>query len=518
MPLIPRKLTRNQGPYASDWAKMVNVANSLKPRYAPGVLTAHTVHGVFRKFQKPVMPALPTPSPDSPTQFKPSVNGNVYKIIVRGVSTGAGLVEDVFICGNFSWYGTETVGGVSSQYSRKGFARLNAGLGLTPSAWWFQPDDPTMLLGVQVTGACMVEHTTPGTFDSIFTCGLFNNVNDGGIDPGGGGVGTGGTQTRAAMLDLQNGQLYVDFFDAGTGMTTFGSQDSRSGCFSLLVDPLISGAGTKSLIMLYGISGWNGNDVIGMGLFSTDGTWIDTNGGAGTHYGWTSPNSGDPGPTGLPMCPVVMVPPNGGYYYVPTDTQASWKGVGSAGASNNVVFLIKKNGDLDTAFDANVGTAADDTITHVAVQSSGKAIVIGKFTLWNGTSVGRIVRLNTDGTLDSTFNSGGSGFTAPNPLWCEVQDDDKIIVAGSFTGYNGSYPNYGNLVRLNSNGTLDSTFNANFVIPSGLSVTNCAVKANGDVIATGFNITMTVNDGFGGFKNRSGIALFRSDGFCYGPP
>jgi hypothetical protein len=65
------------------------------------------------------------------------------------------------------------------------------------------------------------------------------------------------------------------------------------------------------------------------------------------------------------------------------------------------------------------------------------------------------VRLNNDGTLDTTFTvwAGVNG-----QIWSFVeQSDGKILIAWSFSSYNGVARN--NIARLNSDGTLDTTFN-----------------------------------------------------------
>src|SRR4051812_11323541 len=61
-------------------------------------------------------------------------------------------------------------------------------------------------------------------------------------------------------------------------------------------------------------------------------------------------------------------------------------------------------GSLDLTFDP--GSSANSEIMSVGVQSSGKLIIGGAFSSYNGTNQSRIARLNPDGALDLTFNSG----------------------------------------------------------------------------------------------------------------
>lgn len=153
---------------------------------------------------------------------------------------------------------------------------------------------------------------------------------------------------------------------------------------------------------------------------------------------------------------------------------------------------LNSNGTLDTAYNANVGTgfAVADSVSGIRLQSDGKAIVFGALTNYNGTTVNRICRINTNGTLDTTFNSGGAG---PNNAVneCIILPDGKIIVAGAFSTYNDVSKS--NWVRLNSDGTLDNTF------------------AN-EASAGSFNILARLTNG--DFIGRQGTSLFRfnSDG------
>ncbi len=126
--------------------------------------------------------------------------------------------------------------------------------------------------------------------------------------------------------------------------------------------------------------------------------------------------------------------------------------------SNNIA-KINADGSLDTSF--STGTDDDngfeDEVMCLAVQQDDKVIVGGDFNEYNGTSVNRIARLNPDGSLDNTFITG-SGFNSV--VECTfIQPDGKILVGGNFLSYNGSSVN--RLIRLNTDGSLDTSFNSN---------------------------------------------------------
>ncbi|MEI8386715.1 MAG: Ig-like domain-containing protein [Verrucomicrobiota bacterium] len=121
-------------------------------------------------------------------------------------------------------------------------------------------------------------------------------------------------------------------------------------------------------------------------------------------------------------------------------------------------------GNLDTGFGSGgiVTTAigsGDDTASGVAVQIDGKIVVVG--TSYNGSNKDfAVVRYNTDGTLDTTFNGTGKVTTdfRGHDDFCSgvvLQDDGKIVVVGYSS--NGTRNDF-SLARYNTNGTLDTSF------------------------------------------------------------
>ena len=127
--------------------------------------------------------------------------------------------------------------------------------------------------------------------------------------------------------------------------------------------------------------------------------------------------------------------------------------VSVGGVTRTRIARLDRLGNVDQSFGTTTG--ASDDVTSVAVQPDGKVLVAGLFTEFNQNSHGRLVRLNVDGTVDNTFNDGGSGFNSVvNAI--ALQPDGKLIVAGSFTEYNQANANF--LVRLNPDGTRDTGF------------------------------------------------------------
>ncbi|MDW8417772.1 MAG: T9SS type A sorting domain-containing protein [Chitinophagales bacterium] len=116
------------------------------------------------------------------------------------------------------------------------------------------------------------------------------------------------------------------------------------------------------------------------------------------------------------------------------------------------IARVFPDGTIDPAF--NTGTGADEHVNVVARQPDGKLIIGGDFVMFNGVLKNRIARLNPDGSLDNSFNTG-SGFSF-SVYDIKVLSTGKILVAGGFTHYNGDLVN--GLVRLNPDGTRDTTF------------------------------------------------------------
>jgi uncharacterized delta-60 repeat protein len=124
------------------------------------------------------------------------------------------------------------------------------------------------------------------------------------------------------------------------------------------------------------------------------------------------------------------------------------------GISANGIIRLNSNGTIDLTFNYGTGFSVSDVIS-IAIQPDGKIICGGGFNSYNATPSNRIIRLNSNGTIDFTFNYG-TGFNFP-VLDIAIQPDGKILVGGSFTSYNATPSN--RIIRLNSNGTIDLTFN-----------------------------------------------------------
>jgi uncharacterized delta-60 repeat protein len=123
-----------------------------------------------------------------------------------------------------------------------------------------------------------------------------------------------------------------------------------------------------------------------------------------------------------------------------------------SGVTSNRFIRLNDDGSIDNSF--NMGTGFSSTVTAIKVQTDGKILVGGNFTQYSGVTANRIIRLNNDGSVDSSFVIG-SGFNS-FPSQIIEQPDGKLIICGSFTTYDGISAN--RIVRVNSDGSRDNSF------------------------------------------------------------
>jgi uncharacterized delta-60 repeat protein len=117
--------------------------------------------------------------------------------------------------------------------------------------------------------------------------------------------------------------------------------------------------------------------------------------------------------------------------------------------------------NYDGSRDTNFNAGANNSIMSLALQPDGQIVVEGEFTSIGGQSRTNLARLNADGSLDSSFQPvtfGLSGSIGGFGGALVVQPDGKILVGAMFSRVNGL--SHTNIVRFNSDGTLDADFNA----------------------------------------------------------
>ena len=182
-------------------------------------------------------------------------------------------------------------------------------------------------------------------------------------------------------------------------------------------------------------------------------------------------------------------------------------------------MLIRYNSDgsLDTGFDTDgkvstdIGSWSQDFAFSVAIQTDGKLVAIGG----NSGDIA-LVRYNTDGSLDGTFGTGGIVTTDINSgsndlaYSVAIQPDGKIVVGG-ISGTVGSYDFV--VVRYNSDGSLDTSFDTDGKVTTDLGSGGndygrfVAVQSDGKIVVTG-----DAGDDFGAVRYNSNGSLDGSFG------
>lgn len=126
------------------------------------------------------------------------------------------------------------------------------------------------------------------------------------------------------------------------------------------------------------------------------------------------------------------------------------------GINRNYIARLNPDGSLDTGF--NPGSGANNWVEVCTIQPDGKIIIGGLFTQFAGSARKGIARLNIDGSIDQTFNPGNglNGNGVSTALAIASTADNKLLVGGQFTEFNGLA--YNRIVRLNTDGSADTTF------------------------------------------------------------
>ena len=143
---------------------------------------------------------------------------------------------------------------------------------------------------------------------------------------------------------------------------------------------------------------------------------------------------------------------------------------------------LNADGSLDKAFAQNIGSGPDREI-YTIKQQGDKILLGGGFNEFNGNyNYNKLVRLNNDGTIDLTFDNRINGDEIHQ---IHLLKNNKILIGGKFRAINGTYIH--NLALLDSDGSLDPTFNTQDFIPEEKTIQSLAFQSDGKIIAGGSN-------------------------------
>ncbi len=204
------------------------------------------------------------------------------------------------------------------------------------------------------------------------------------------------------------------------------------------------------------------------------------------------------------------------YGYVVNDTSTSPMDTRWAIARYNA------DGSLDTSFDADGKLTVDfrdySSANGATIQPDGKILITGDHLMADGNLNLGIIRLNNDGSADTTFGIGGvvapnfAGYEGGGGSQAFVLSDGKILIASTFYSSRGTDVG---LVRLNSNGSEDTTFDGDGIATTklagvGVSERTYDAKLQADgkivVLAGTYEFSLT------GYRQDSVLLRYNADG------
>lgn len=194
-----------------------------------------------------------------------------------------------------------------------------------------------------------------------------------------------------------------------------------------------------------------------------------------------------------------------------------------AGATFNTtldfaVVRYNTNGSLDNTFDtdgiavAPVGTG-NDSPRAMVIQSDGKIVLAGKVSVSSKLHFG-LARFNTNGSLDNTFDTDGvlTTFfgTIPSDAYAiAMQADNKIVVAGNATAADATSENFA-IARYNTDGSPDNTFDTDGMLTTDLGTASDI--GEGVVIQPDGKIVVTGETQPGGNNENFALVRYNTNG------
>jgi uncharacterized delta-60 repeat protein len=412
-------------------------------------------------------------------------NGSIYTILISGGQT---LIAKKL-----------ANGAADLTYGQNGFS-VTVGIAAVNAA--FQPDGKIVVAGTPSDGSNNISYLTRyninGTIDNTFSGDGLQSIDfavasvtvqsDGKIVAAG-SVNNNGTSYFSLARYTANGSLDISFSGDGKQTTSFGfSKPSDMGGDYPETDIGYSVAiqGDGKIVMVgEALNYTNGTREFAIARYTVDGNLDNTFSGDGKQT--TDFGSDD-------------------YAYdlaFQTDGKIVVGGYSSPDGSifNIAVARYNTDGSLDPNFDRDGKQLTNVGSTYyyrnsIAIQGDGKIVAEGVW--WNGSNNDfAIVRYNTNGSLDQTFDGDGKlttnfGSADDYANSIAIQRDGKIVLEGySYTYTNTGAKSTFSLARYSANGSLDTTFNKNGKLTESLRqgytvYSSTAVQKDGKIIAAGY--------------------------------
>jgi uncharacterized delta-60 repeat protein len=186
--------------------------------------------------------------------------------------------------------------------------------------------------------------------------------------------------------------------------------------------------------------------------------------------------------------------------------------VNSTVATSKLLQRVTSGGTVDPTF--NLLDFNGNGIYNIKLNSDGSMYVAGNFSTVSGLNYSSLVKITSGGTIDSSFNTlnnfgGGSYANTVDTL-----SDGTVVVGGNFTTYSST--TVGGLIFLNPNGTLNSSYpTANLgplVHPYSAGTSSTEIYSltidDNDIYAVGRYVYSYSGDELAVFKIKSGTTTF----------
>jgi uncharacterized delta-60 repeat protein len=367
------------------------------------------------------------------------------------------------------------------------------------NAMAIQPDGKIILAGYTINGTdydyALARYNIDGTLDTGFgTLGrVISNFGSYGdviyaiaLQPDGKILVAGKTvninSKFVVIRYLSDGSLDASFGNFGNTVTTIGTNSSFATSIVLQPDGKIILAGRSVVGSYYDFA---------LARYTSDGSLDQSFGTAGVLTTAIGPQDDYGYAVALQDDGKIIV---SGYAYNGTDADFA-------------VVRYNDNGSLDTSFDTDGKLTTDfnatrDIIYSMAIQDDGKIVVAGTSGIFPSVDFA-VVRYNPNGSLDTGFGTNGKVVTLFGPrddlaFSIAIQNDNKILVAG-YSALNASSNTDYAIARYNTDGTLDTSFDTDGKVLTHIGTLNnriysVALQSDGKIVAAGSSYNGADND------------------------
>lgn len=152
-----------------------------------------------------------------------------------------------------------------------------------------------------------------------------------------------------------------------------------------------------------------------------------------------------------------------------------------SGKDHHGLLRLSADGKIDDSF--NVSSDGSSKVVSTVVQPDGKILEAGVFNNYDNLNITHLVRLNSDGSFDSGFNA--AAYADANICALHLQKDGKVLVCGFNLGTNSLPSSY--ITRLNPDGSPDAGFHAATI--AGDALWSMDIQADGKIVVGGYNNT-----------------------------